>query len=92
MKQSDKSEATDVEFSSLILGFSSAALYYMAQVPLKDRKPAEINLPLASQNINIIAMLQEKTKGNLSPEEDHLIVQLLTDLKVKFVETTNAKK
>ena len=91
MKADNKNQSTEVDFSSLILGFSSAALYSLGQAPLKDRKAPEINLPLASQNINIIALLKEKTKGNLSPDEERLIVQLLTDLKIKFVETSKSK-
>lgn len=92
VSKDENQQTNEVDFSSLILGFSSAALYYMGQVPLKDRKPAEINLPLSRQNIEIIAMLQEKTKGNRTGDEDNLITQLLTDLKLKFAAASKAKK
>ncbi len=75
-----------VDFSGLVLGFSSAALYYLGEAPIEGKKPPQKNLPLARQNIDILDLLQEKTKGNLSPEEAKLISQLVHDLKVKLVE------
>ena len=76
-----------VDFSALILGFSSAALYYMGIAEVSGRAPV-VNLPLARQNIDIITMLRDKTIGNLSPEEDSLIKQLIADLQVKFSEVS----
>jgi len=43
-------------------------------------------LPLARQTIDLIGMLDEKTKGNLSGEEERLIGQILFDLRLRFVE------
>ena len=74
----------DVDFSGLILGFSSAALYYLGASGIEGKGPAEINLPLAKQNIRIIEMLLEKTKGNLSKEESSLLDQMLKDLHLKY--------
>ena len=84
------SAKADLDFSQLILGFSSAALYYLGQVPLEGSKPPQTNLPLASQNINIIALLRDKTKGNLDADELKLIEQLLADLQLKYVEATKS--
>lgn len=86
------SPATDkatgpVDFSALILGFSSAALYYMGEATVEGRSAGQKNLPLARQNIDIILLLREKTKGNLTPEEEQLLAQLATDLQVKLVES-----
>jgi hypothetical protein len=76
-----------VDFSGLILGFSSAALYYMGEATIEGRSPVK-NLPLARQNIDIIRLLKDKTQGNLSDEESRLIQQLITDLQVKLVESS----
>ena len=76
-----------VDFSALILGFSSAALYYMGVAPLAGRI-ATTNFPLARQNIDIIKMLSEKTRGNLTSEEVSLIQQLIADLQLKWLEAT----
>ena len=43
---------------------------------------------LAKQNIEILALLQAKTKGNLSAEEDHLLGNHLTEIRLKYVEVT----
>jgi tellurite resistance protein len=43
---------------------------------------------LARQYIDIVAMLQQKTRGNLSAEEDKAIQRLITDLRLAFVEHT----
>ncbi len=40
--------------------------------------------PMAKFNIDLLLMLREKTKGNLTPEENNLLEQVLTDLQLKF--------
>ena len=77
------------QFSQLILGFSSAALYSLGKVDVEDRKIGKVNLPLAKHNIDILEMIREKTKGNLSTEESTLLLQVIHDLKIKFVEATS---
>jgi hypothetical protein len=76
--------ANPVNFSELILGFSSAALYYLGQSAVDGKHVPSINLPLAKQNIEIVSLLAEKTKGNLSKDEIALITQVLTDLREKY--------
>jgi len=82
----DQSSLT-VDFSGLILGFSSAALYYMGESALEGKSVDQKNLPLARQNVDIIRLLREKTHGNLTEEEDKLIQQLIVDLQVKLVDS-----
>jgi hypothetical protein len=76
-----------VDFSALVLGFSSAALYYMGEATVEGRAPGQKNLPLARQNIDIILMLRDKTKGNLTADEEKLLTQLVSDLQVKLIES-----
>ena len=54
--------------------------------PLHLTKKKERNLPLAKQTIDILGVLQEKTKGNLTKDEEQLIENLLHDLRLKYVE------
>lgn len=77
-----------VDFQALILGFSSAALYYMCENVVESRACREKNLPLARQNIDIILLLKEKTMGNLTSEETKLLEQAVADLQMKFVEAS----
>ncbi|NRA64334.1 MAG: DUF1844 domain-containing protein [Pseudobacteriovorax sp.] len=71
-----------VEFTALVLGFCSASLSYMG---FGDHQATK-NLALAKQNIDIIALLQEKTRGNLTQEESTLITEALADLRAKYSE------
>ncbi len=73
-----------LDFTGLILGFASAALYYLGDTSLSGEDVAEINLPLSLQNIEIIELLNAKTQGNLTPGEKNLIDDLLTDLRRKY--------
>jgi hypothetical protein len=83
---------TKVDFNGLILGFSSAALYYIGHSAIDGKSAGEKNLPLAQQNIHIIEILQEKTKGNLSAEEAKLLEEVLHDLRLKFVSAQNEEQ
>lgn len=75
------------QFSELILGFSSAALYCLGSVDVENKKIGEMNLPLAKHNIDILEMLKVKTNGNLNQEESNLLTQVIHDLKIKYVES-----
>ena len=81
---SDSNADLGVDFSGLILGFCSAALSYLGyEGQLSDK-----NLTLAKQNIDILSMLHVKTKGNLSSDEERLLSEVLSDLRMKFVEAS----
>lgn len=77
-----KTQTGEVDFSGLVLGFCSAALSYMGMGPENLGK----NLTLARQNIDILSLLQEKTKGNLSDEEKKLLEDVLRDLRLRYVD------
>ncbi len=73
-----------LDFSALIMGFSSAALHYLGA----GGGEAGANLALARQNIDIIRLLKEKTKGNLAQDEHELIERVSVDLQLKFIEAS----
>ena len=84
----------ELDFSQLIMGFCSAALLYLGETSSEQRQSTEINIPLARKNIDIIALLREKTRGNLNDQEEKLIEQVLNDLQVRCqkVESSANKK
>ena len=51
-----------------------------------DVGAAQIDLPLAKHTIDILVMLEEKTRGNLTPAEEKLIGSLLYDLRLRYLE------
>ncbi len=81
-----------LDFSGLILGFSSAALYELGETTLDNHRVQKPNLELAMQNIEIIRLLEEKTKGNLSETESSLIENVLKDLDSKYAEIKSRRK
>ena len=74
-----------LNFSTFIISLTSSILVSLGEVPDPLTNTNNINLPLAKQTINIIEMLKEKTKGNLTEDEDRLIENILYDLRLKYV-------
>ena len=76
-----------IDFSTFILSLSTSTLYHLgiAEDPATGAK-GEPDLPLASQTIDTLALLQEKTRGNLDAEEERLLSGLLYELRMRFVE------
>lgn len=81
--------ATDqVDFSTLIFSFATSALINLGIAPDPVTKKTEKNLSIARQNIDILAMLKDKTKGNLTSDESQLIESLLTEVRMRFVDAS----
>jgi hypothetical protein len=82
-----------IDFYTFVLSLGSAAFVHLGDAPHPETgKPVEPDLLVAKQSIDILAMLQEKTKGNLTEEEDHFLDTLLTDLRFRFVQKSQGKK
>ena len=88
-EQTQEKKIGKVDFSDLILGFSSAALYYMGHQTIEGSSD-DINLPLALQNIEIVEMLKSKSKGNLSTNESKLVDEVISDLRSKYVSSNDS--
>lgn len=73
-------------FGLLTLSLGNAALVGLGLMPEPESGSTSKDLDLAAHNIELLAMLQEKTKGNLSSEEQHLLDGLLYDLRLKYIE------
>lgn len=74
-----------ITFSTFILSLNTAALVHLGELPDPLTKEKKVDLVLAKQVIDTLEMLREKTKGNLTPEEDELFKSILFDLKLRFV-------
>ena len=80
-------ELPKVDFASFLISLATSALYHMGQVAdPQTGQPAKPDLPLARQTVDTLELLEEKTRGNLSDEEARLLRNLLTDLRMRFVE------
>lgn len=80
-----------IDFSTFILSLSHSVLVHLGDAPPLDGHKAEPNLPLARQTIDLLAILQEKTKNNLTGAEERLLDQALFDLRLRFVEVAKTK-
>jgi len=77
-----------LDFISFTMSLATAALFHLGEVCNEAGKPEGKNIPLARQTIEIIEMLQEKTKGNLTREESKILDDILFDLRMRFVAKT----
>ncbi len=77
-----------VDFHTFILSLGSSALLHLGELEHPEAGATKPDLSLAKHTIDLLAMLQEKTKGNLTPPEDKLIESLLYDLRIRWVEAT----
>jgi hypothetical protein len=80
-----------VDFAGLVLGLFSAALYHMGETPIEGQPVGEVNLPMAKQNIDFLDVLKEKTQGNLNGDEGKMLIDVITDLKMKYSSKSSAK-
>ncbi len=76
-----------IDFYTFVLSLASSAFVHLGDAPDPETgKSREPDLALAKQTIDILSMLQGKTKGNLSPEEEKFLSNLLTDLRIRYVQ------
>ncbi len=87
-----QSELPAVDFATFVLSLNHSALMHLGVAPDPATGATEINLPLARQTIDLVALLQDKTRGNLSGEEERILEQILYELRLRYVETAKKAK
>ena len=75
----------EINFSTFIISLNASALVHLGVIgePVAGKKLK--NLPMGKQTIDILGMIEEKTKGNLSKEEENLLKNILYDLRIIYV-------
>ena len=86
----DAAESPPVDFHTFVLSLGTSALMHLGEIEHPDTGKPEKNLPLAKQAIDVLAMLRDKTKGNVTPPEETLLDNLLYDLRMRFVDASKA--
>ena len=79
-----------VDFHTFVLSLGSSALLHLGEIENPNDGVSQKDLPLAKHTIDILVMLEEKTKGNLSTAEERLMESLLYDLRLRYVEATRS--
>ena len=79
-------ELPQIDFSTFVLSLATSVQVHLGSIPNPSTGKAEKDLPSAKQTIDIIGMMKEKTKGNVTPDEERLIDYILYDLRMVYVE------
>jgi len=88
-----ESPASGLTFTDFILSLATtAAVHFGDLADPNTGNRAEPNLPAAAQMIELIAMLQERTKGNLIEPEERLVDDLLYELRLRYVQAQQGEK
>jgi hypothetical protein len=76
----------EINFATFIFSLNTSALLHLGEVPDPTTGKQQEDLTMAKQTIDLIAMLEEKTRGNLAPDEENLIKHVLYDLRLRYVQ------
>ena len=90
MTQGNDEALPSIDFATFVLSLSHSALMHLGDAPHPESERVERNLPLARQTIDLLALLEEKTKGNLTGDEERMLHQIIYDLRMRFVDLSKA--
>jgi hypothetical protein len=80
-----------IDFSTHVVSLASTALIALGRMPGPAGEAHELDLETARHLIDVLGMLEDKTKGNLDETESKLLASLIYDLRVAFVDVQQAK-
>ncbi|WP_255120266.1 DUF1844 domain-containing protein [Synechococcus sp. Cruz CV-v-12] len=86
----DGQELPEADFQALLGTMVSQALMYMGAFPDPETGRAVISLEYARLHIDLLAVLEEKTKGNLTADEAEGLTQVISELRLRYVEISKA--
>ncbi len=89
--QSQQEHLPEISFSTFVISLSTQALMQLGEIKNPLSEKLETDIAGAKQMIDILGMLQEKTRGNLATDEQSLIEDILFDLRMKYVEAVKKK-
>jgi len=84
----DATAAEGMNFASFLISLGTQAFMHLGDIPNPLTQQREKDLPAAKQMIDLLGILQTKTQGNLTADEERLLQQLLLDLRLRYVRET----
>ena len=81
----------EVSFMAFIMSLNTSALFHLGEIADPATGEKLIDFSLARHAIDTLAMLQEKTKGNLDADEAEMLKNVLYDVKIRFVQTVKSE-
>jgi hypothetical protein len=84
-EQQKKYTLPKIDFATFVLSINSSALVQLGLIedPASGQKTK--SLPMAKQTIDLLAMLEEKTRGNLNADEENILKSILYELRMLYV-------
>jgi len=79
---------SSIDFPTFVLSIASAAMMGLGLAPRPDSGKIELDLGIARQNIDLLEMIQAKTRNNLTPDENNLLERVLFEVRTKFLEVS----
>ena len=90
---SDQPSEHALTFTAFVLSLASTAAIHFGDLPdPASGEPVEPNLEAAAQMIEILSLLDQKTRGNLTAEERQILEQVLYELRLRYVEASGSGK
>ena len=80
-----------IDFSTFVLSLATSVQVHLGAIPNPTSGRSEQNLQLARETIDLLSILKEKTKGNLTTDEERLFEHVLYDLRMMYVEKNSGK-
>ena len=75
----------EINFATFVVSLNASALLHLGAIEDPTTGKTDKNLPMAKQTIDILSLLEEKTAGNLSKDEENLLKNILYDLRIIYV-------
>ncbi len=85
-REEERGPLPEVSMATFVFSLSSSALVHLGEIPEPETNQTRVDLGIAKQIIDTLGMLQEKTKGNLDPDEETLLRSVLYDLRMRYVQ------
>lgn len=86
----DEKKEPTLDFNALVLSLGSSVIVHLGEAPdpTSGQKRDKPDFPMAQQSIDLLAMLQEKTRGNLTADESRFLDNMLFDLRMLYVQVS----
>jgi len=92
VKRDGKCVMPEVTFTAFVMSLNTSALFHLGEISDPQTKEKKQDLVLVKHTIDTLKLLEDKTKGNLSGEEQDLLKHVLYDLQMRYVAKASANK
>ena len=92
VKRDGKCVMPEVTFTAFVMSLNTSALFHLGEISDPQTKEKKQDLVLVKHTIDTLKLLEDKTKGNLSGEEQDLLKHVLYDLQMRYVAKASASR